>query len=270
QNLWLVKPVDTCRGTGIRVLRDFRQMLTAINRILQNPFVKKNLLASDIGNWRYLAQKYLEHPLLIAHEGFSTSNYSSCYASPFTRKAQSTGRLDEPQRMENYKFDIRQWVLVTGWNEPHLRVWYYEDCYLRVASKAGRQHVTKEADADQFMHLTNNAVVKNTNDIKDFDVDKTISYNHDANVSSANASEAPPLTWRSIKWQMKRLVWISLRAAAKRRLIRDRKNSFEIFGYDFMVDEKGKVWLIEVNSNPDLSYSTSTTRDLVPLMLADA
>lgn len=33
--------------------------------------------------------------------------------------------------------------------------------------------------------------------------------------------------------------------------------SFEIFGYDFLIDSKGKVWLIEINTNPCLEFSGS-------------
>lgn len=35
-----------------------------------------------------------------------------------------------------------------------------------------------------------------------------------------------------------------------------RKNTLEVFGYDFMIDENYKVWLIEVNSSPTMEYST--------------
>jgi cytochrome c oxidase subunit 1 len=42
-----------------------------------------------------------------------------------------------------------------------------------------------------------------------------------------------------------------------------------LFGYDFMVDENFKVWLLEINTSPDLSYSTSTTENLVKQMFPD-
>ena len=35
-------------------------------------------------------------------------------------------------------------------------------------------------------------------------------------------------------------------------MVNNRKNSFEFFGYDFMIDETLKVWLIEVNSSPSM------------------
>ncbi len=38
--------------------------------------------------------------------------------------------------------------------------------------------------------------------------------------------------------------------------VENRKNSHEMFGYDFMVDDQYNVWLIEVNSSPAMDYST--------------
>ena len=39
-------------------------------------------------------------------------------------------------------------------------------------------------------------------------------------------------------------------------MVDNRKNSFEFLGYDFMIDEDLKVWLIEVNSSPSMDLST--------------
>jgi tubulin---tyrosine ligase len=46
--------------------------------------------------------------------------------------------------------------------------------------------------------------------------------------------------------------------------------SFEIFGFDFIVDSDYRTWLIEVNTNPDLSTSSSVLKKLVPRMVNDA
>ncbi len=50
-------------------------------------------------------------------------------------------------------------------------------------------------------------------------------------------------------------------------MVEARKNSFEFLGYDFMIDEDLKVWLIEVNSSPSMDHSTPVTERLVKLVL---
>lgn len=45
---------------------------------------------------------------------------------------------------------------------------------------------------------------------------------------------------------------------------------FEIFGMDFMIDDKGKVWLIEINKNPCLETTTSLLCKLISNMIDDA
>ena len=46
-------------------------------------------------------------------------------------------------------------------------------------------------------------------------------------------------------------------------MVENRKNSFEFFGYDFMVDDQGVPWLIEVNSSPAMDYSTVILFDII-------
>lgn len=49
-------------------------------------------------------------------------------------------------------------------------------------------------------------------------------------------------------------------------MVENRKNSFEFLGYDFMVDEDLKVWLIEVNSSPSMDHSTVSYNTLSPCL----
>ena len=48
-----------------------------------------------------------------------------------------------------------------------------------------------------------------------------------------------------------------------------RENTFQLVGYDFLIDEDFRVWLIEVNDNPYLGYSNASMALLVPQMISD-
>ena len=47
------------------------------------------------------------------------------------------------------------------------------------------------------------------------------------------------------------------------------ENAFELYGCDFMLDQNYKPILIEVNSNPDMTYSTEVTAVICPQVLDD-
>ena len=49
-----------------------------------------------------------------------------------------------------------------------------------------------------------------------------------------------------------------------------RQHTMEIFGYDFMLDNNLKPWLIEVNTNPCLELSSNYLSILIPAMIENA
>lgn len=49
----------------------------------------------------------------------------------------------------------------------------------------------------------------------------------------------------------------------------NRKDCWELFGFDFLIDEDFRVWLIEVNTNPYLGSPNKYIADLMPQMLDD-
>lgn len=48
-----------------------------------------------------------------------------------------------------------------------------------------------------------------------------------------------------------------------------RKSCFELFGYDFIIDEDFNIWLIEVNTNPCIEESSSILKVYLPRMIDD-
>jgi hypothetical protein len=60
---------------------------------------------------------------------------------------------------------------------------------------------------------------------------------------------------------------MSLVAVRKKINQQDRKYCFEIFGYDFILDEEANPWLIEVNTNPCIEEASPLLEELLPRMI---
>ena len=66
--------------------------------------------------------------------------------------------------MENRKFDIRQWVVVTSWDP--LTIWLYQEPYVRFCvAEYDPKGVSRKN------HLTNNSVQKKFADFDNSDID---------------------------------------------------------------------------------------------------
>lgn len=69
---------------------------------------------------------------------------------------------------------------------------------------------------------------------------------------------------------MKQIATDTIKATFLKLDQKRRTFTFEIFGLDFMIDENFKPWLIEVNTNPDITTHTPITARIVPPMVENA
>jgi tubulin monoglycylase TTLL3/8 len=155
--------------------------------------------------------------------------------------------IENPMIILGRKFDIRQWILVTDLDP--LTIWMYDTPYLRF----GAEDYKLEEFSNLYSHLTNNSVVK-------------YSMNFENNKIQGNMWEIESFAeylkmrygsdvWKEvIQEKIKKIVISSMESVKKS--IKCRKNSYELFGYDIMIDEQLNAWLIEVNSSPAMDYST--------------
>lgn len=70
--------------------------------------------------------------------------------------------------------------------------------------------------------------------------------------------------------QMKAIARHSMLASFGKIDPNKRESSFEIFGLDFMIEESGRVFLIEINENPCLELSSPLLGRIIPHMLDNA
>eukprot|EP00128_Syssomonas_multiformis_P001723 Colp12_sorted_trinity150504_noHs@23638 len=169
--------------------------------------------------------------------------------------------IERPLLVHGHKFDIRQWVLVTDWNP--LTVWFYKDCYLRFSCE---KYSIEELDS-KAIHLTNNSIQKHCENFSSNEQFDELMWTQE-DFSKYLATVGKPGVWETVTQpMMKQIVtWVF---QTTQDIVEARKNSFELYGVDFVLDENCNPWLIEVNSSPCLAHSTSITERLCQQVCED-
>ena len=172
--------------------------------------------------------------------------------------------LERPLLVNKRKFDIRCYGLITAFG-GHVQGYFYHDGYLRTSSK----EYTLKNLSNRFIHLTNDAVQKKSEDYGRFESGNKLNYPEFQRYLETMYPGQVDF-WRDIWPEIRRIVGETVRATYRSVDPWKRRNTFEVLGYDFMIDEKFKVWLIEVNTNPCLSLSSAYLAKLIPAMLDNA
>lgn len=222
-NIWLLKPADLNRGQGISLFSTLDELKELLRDTHSRTPKRDNVTRAP-----FILQKYIESPYLL----------------------------------DNRKFDIRMWVLVT----QDLVSYVYKEGYLRTASEGFT--LDRDRLKRNYVHLTNNAVQKNGPLYGRREPGNQLSF---AQFQLYLETKGQHISVKKDLFSpMKRLIKQSLLSVQSKLNPLHRTWCFELFGYDFLLDSDLQVWLIEVNTNPCLELSSPLLAQLVPRMLDDA
>ncbi len=173
--------------------------------------------------------------------------------------------IEKPFLYCKRKFDIRCYALVTSLNGV-LQGYFYNEGYIRTSSK----EFSLKNISDKLTHLTNDAVQKTAEDYGKFESGNKISFGDFQKYLDTHNSDLGVNFQEQTLGYIKELVLDTLKASFLRLDPNRRNGSFEVFGYDFMLDSSLRPVLIEVNTNPCLALVSPLLLRIIPTMLDGA
>ncbi|KAI1268009.1 survival protein sure-like phosphatase/nucleotidase [Xylariaceae sp. FL1019] len=277
---WILKPGMSDRGQGIRLFATMEQLQAIFDgwepeadsdgddddekSDVQDD--ENNIPTSQLRH--FVAQPYIDRPLLLPGDGrkFHIRTYVACVGS-----------------LEVY---VYRHMLALFAGKTYVPPRYTAPAEDHVGdgdeNENGEGEGKQEGDIDLEAHLTNTCLQRSVKDgsvrlFWDLDIPAfpTTSQSHsetnntsstEPKMSSSTQSNTPSTDPRTqIFDQILNITGEVFEAAARgmQMHFRPLSNAFEIFGLDFLVDEQGQVFLLEVNSFPDFKQTGDELRELV-------
>eukprot|EP00761_Pharyngomonas_kirbyi_P008034 gb/GECH01008045.1/.p1 GENE.gb/GECH01008045.1/~~gb/GECH01008045.1/.p1 ORF type:complete len:399 (+),score=72.31 gb/GECH01008045.1/:1-1197(+) len=167
--------------------------------------------------------------------------------------------IDDPLLIGGKKFDLRLYVLVLSYRP--LRAFLYREGFSRFCNA---KYTNDMSELDNlYVHLTNVSIQKHGEDYNESHGGKWNIRNLLLYLESTRGKEAADKLFRNMKFIM-----IHALKACKNAIIND-KHCFECYGFDIIIDDNLKPWLIEVNASPSMSYTTRADRIMKNSLVSD-
>ncbi|ORC92625.1 putative tubulin tyrosine ligase protein [Trypanosoma theileri] len=192
---------------------------------------------SQIAEWR---KDYKQRQGGAVGDKSGSNLYGSEQVEPYLAQRY----IDNPHLVGGKKYDLRVYVLVTGYSP--LVVWLHRTGFARFC----HQRFSLKDIENTFIHVTNVAVQKTNPKYTPSSGCKYGLRNLRQYITASRGVEAAQKLFDDIQ----NMILRSLHAVQK--IIVQDKHSFELYGYDIMIDNDLHPWLIETNASPSLSAET--------------
>ena len=146
-----------------------------------------------------------------------------------------------------------------------MKVYYFKEGHLKTCS------ITYDINSkDAFRHITNYSFQKYNDNFQKFEKGNEVPFYEFQKFIDENYPEKNYKLNKDLIKQIKEIVSLTTKSVKEQINKNERNYQFEIFGYDFMLDENFNLFLIEINTNPGLEESSPWIKIIVPRMLDDA
>mmetsp|Transcript_16214 Transcript_16214/g.33282 ORF Transcript_16214/g.33282 Transcript_16214/m.33282 type:complete len:394 (-) Transcript_16214:26-1207(-) len=166
--------------------------------------------------------------------------------------------IENPLLIGGKKFDLRIYVLITSFRplRMYLGDGFARFCNVKYSSDVG------EID-NPFMHLTNVSIQKHNEEYNNSHGGKWNVSNLRLYLESTRGLEATRQLFHDIDELL-----IHSAKAVQNVMINDR-HCFECYGYDLLLDDDLKPWLVEVNASPSLAATTEMDKEMKSTLIRD-
>ena len=261
KNLWIVKAPNLNRGRCVKVFNNFNEIFNYIKKMTEGKLdeydidtIKKEEINTNDNNNNKKDKDKKEDNLINKNENKEEKEYKYQSSIIIIQKY-----IEKPFLYKGRKCDIRIWSLLTH----KMEVYIFKEGHLKASS------VNFDADNfDSFVHLTNYSLQKYNKCFSKFEKGNEISFK--VFQEYINEQENKFNFKEEIFPKFIEIIKHTMLCAKNKINLNNRNYCFEIFGYDFMMDEDKNIYLIEINTNPGLEISSDLIGELIPRMIDDA
>lgn len=224
---WICKPTGMNQGKGIYLISSKEQLTEKLN--ISGEGSDSTIRRSQMPRPQHgrVIQRYVMNPLLL----------------------------------NGFKFDVRTYMLIAS-TTPF--VVFYHPGYVRLSCVPYTQYT--QDTAGLHAHLTNQYVQKKhpmyaaMKEETVWSFDRLQSY-----IDETYATEKGlPENWVYTAFTKRMHQIMTTCFHSVRQKLHRRSGTFDLLGFDFLIDEDFKVWLLEVNINPALHTNCQVLMDLLP------
>ncbi|XP_052057774.1 tubulin polyglutamylase TTLL5-like isoform X22 [Mytilus californianus] len=180
--------------------------------------------------------------------------------------------LANPLLIDGFKFDVRLYVCVTSYDP--LTIYLFEEGLTRFATvkyEKSNRHIR-----NQCMHLTNYSVNKKSDDYVKNDDPEVEDYGNKWSLGAllrylrSHGKDTAALMMKIEDVIIKTIISVELPIATACKMFMPHKgNCFELYGFDVLVDDNMKPWVLEVNLSPSLACDSPLDSKIKTNMISD-